>query len=167
MRISLIVALDQQGGIGRQGVLPWHLSTDLRRFKTLTMGHHMLMGRKTWESIGRALPGRISIVITRQHDYPAPGAVVVPSLVVGLEMVRAQGEQEAFIIGGAEIFAAGLPYADRLYLTRVHTSIQDADVYFPELKAGRWKLVEEHQFPADERNEYATTFQILDRIFGG
>jgi dihydrofolate reductase len=128
------------------------------------MGHPILMGRKTWESIGRALPGRISIVITRQRGYAAPGAEVVHSLADGLTLARTHEDQETFIIGGAEIFSAALPYADRIYLTRVHTHIKDADVFFPLLEIDRWKLVEEIRLPADERNDYATTFQILDRI---
>ena len=164
MRISLIVALDECGGIGRQGGLPWHLSADLRRFKALTMGHHIVMGRKTWESIGRALPGRFSIVITHQTDYHAPGALVEHSLAAGLELARAGEKQEIFIIGGAEIFAAALPVATRIYLTRVHTCIQGADAFFPELPPEAWKLVEANQIPADEQNEYTTTFQIYDRI---
>lgn len=164
MRISLIVALDECGGIGRRGGLPWHLSADLRRFKALTMGHHIVMGRKTWESIGRALPGRFSVVITRQTDYHALGALVVHSLAAGLELARAGEKQEVFIIGGAEIFTAALPVATRIYLTRVHTCIQDADAFFPEFPPEAWKLVESNQVPADEQNEYATTFQIYDRI---
>jgi dihydrofolate reductase len=163
MRVSLIVAMDAEHGIGHGNQLPWRLSTDQRRFKTLTMGHHILMGRNTWESIGRALPGRKSVVISRQPGYIADDCHVVQSLEQGLVYAADHGEDEAFVIGGAQIYALALPYSDRIYLTHVHTS-GEADVFFPELNDGDWSVVEEAFFPATEKDEFPTTYQVLDRI---
>lgn len=163
MRVSLIVALDENSAIGRHGTLPWRLSTDLRRFKKLTMGHHLLMGRRTWESIGHPLPGRTNVVITRQPDYTAQGCLVVHSLQAALELAAQAGETEAFVIGGGEIFQTALPHAHRIYLTRVHTHTEDADVYFPSIDLTSWHLNQEDPIPADGKNEYATTFQVWDR----
>jgi dihydrofolate reductase len=164
VRISLIVAFDEHRGIGRQGGLPWRLSADLQRFKILTMGHHILMGRRTWESIGRPLPGRTNVVITRQLDYSAPGCVVVDSLAAGLDIARRAQEDEAFVIGGGEIYQAALASADRIYLTRVHAHITDADVHFPEIDLQNWELIYKKNFPKDAKNEHPTTYQIWDRI---
>jgi dihydrofolate reductase len=163
MRISLIVALDENGAIGRQNSLPWHLSTDLKRFRLLTLGHHILMGRRTWESVGRALPGRTSLVITRQPEYIAEGAFIFSTLESALAFAREQGENEIFIIGGAEIFRESLLIADRIYLTRVHTLTPDADVFFPGFNLTDWEILEETSLPADDKNQHPTTFQVLKR----
>lgn len=165
MIISLIVALDEGGGIGRRGEVPWRLSLDLRRFKALTMGHHLVMGRKTWEVIGRPLPGRTSLVLTRQGDYRAEGAVVLPSLEAALAVARAAGETEAFVIGGGELYAQALPQADRLYLTRVHIRL-DCDTFFPPFDGEGW-VEEERQFvPADAQNEVDSTYSVFRRANG-
>jgi dihydrofolate reductase len=133
-RISLIVAVARNGVIGKDGKLPWHLPEDLKRFKALTMGHHIIMGRRTWESIGRPLPGRKSVVVTRQRDYSAPGATVVHSLA---EAVAAcAGDDEAFVIGGEEIYREALASADRIYLTEVLAEYA-GDARFPRLD-GDW-----------------------------
>lgn len=166
MRVSLIVAMDEERGIGRRNQLPWRLSTDLRRFKALTMGHHILIGRKTWESIGRVLPGRSSIVISLQPAYSARDCHIVRSLDEGLAYAAARGEQEAFVIGGAQIYALALPRSDRIYLTRVHTT-SEADIFFPELNDDEWIVVEEAFNPAGEKDEFPTTYQILDRKKAG
>ena len=162
MIISLIVAMDENGGIGKQNRLPWRLSSDLRRFKALTMGHHLIMGRKTYDSIGRSLPGRSMIVITRNPEFEAVDGFIVNSLNEGIALAREQGEEEVFIIGGGEIFSQALPFADRIYLTRVHT-FGTADTYFPELNPLDWTIASRERHEADLKDEYATTFMTLLR----
>jgi dihydrofolate reductase len=157
---SLIVAMAQNGVIGRQGTIPWHLSTDLRRFRQLTMGHPMIMGRKTFESIGRPLPGRTSIVLTRQSDFQPEGVTVVAEWEEGLAEVA--GETEFFVIGGGDVYRLALPRIDRIYLTRVAAEVS-GDVTFPELDWGDWQLVEESWHDADDRNTWPHTFQIWRR----
>lgn len=162
MIVSLIAAVDEDRGIARQGHIPWHLRSDLLRFKALTMGHHILMGRKTCESIGRPLPGRTNVVISRQRTYQANGCVVVHSLEDALNLARANGETEAFIIGGGEIYSRALPVAGRIYLTRVHTRA-GCDVFFPELVVGEWRLVTEENWPLSEQDEFPAIYQVYDR----
>lgn len=151
MRVTLIAAMAENRVIGREGRIPWHLSDDLRRFKRLTTGHAILMGRKTWDSLGRALPGRENVVITRQPDLQAPGAVVVGSLDEALRHARSRGETEAFVVGGGEIYREALPLADRLELTLVHATF-DGDARFPEFDPAAWTEVarEEHAAAAKE-----------------
>jgi len=160
MKISLIVAMSENRVIGRGGALPWHLSADLRRFKQITMGHSIIMGRKTFESIGRLLPGRTSIVLSRQSDLDAGGALVAPSLEEALRL--AAGDDEAFIIGGEEVYRLALPVADRLYVTAVHAHL-DGDRWFPELSENEWRLGRETRHPADEKNGYDYSFRLLER----
>lgn len=162
MRLSLLVAADEQGGIGLGDGLPWRLPDDLKRFKQLTMGHHIIMGRKTYETIRRPLPGRTMIVISRSRNYQAPGCQVVQTLPQALKLARWAGESEAFIIGGAQIFALALPQAERIYLTRVH-AITPADVHFPEVDFSAWRCVQTEPHPADERHAFVFTFEIWDR----
>ena len=160
MIITLIVAMSDDRVIGRGGKLPWHLSADLQRFKRLTMGHTIVMGRKTYESIGRPLPGRTSVVISRQADYRPEGVHVAPSLDAAL---RLAGEDDAvFIIGGAQIYEQALPRVDRLAITRVHARLE-GDTFFAELDMDQWRLVEETHHEADEKNPHATTFQVYER----
>jgi dihydrofolate reductase len=166
MKLSLLVAIAENGIIGRDGDLPWHLAADLRRFQRLTMGHAILMGRKTWESIGRALPGRTSIVITRQADY-GPGdeqMLVAHSLDEALKLAsQADCEQDhLFIIGGAAIYEVTLPRTDRLYLTRVHASVE-GDVSFPPIDWSQWKLREQSHHTADPLNDFPYTFEMYER----
>jgi dihydrofolate reductase len=162
MMRSIIVAAAENGVIGREGQLPWRLSADLQRFKQLTIGHAVLMGRKTYESIGRPLPGRRMIVITKQHDYRAEGVEIARSLDEAYRRAAEQGETEAFIIGGAEIFREAMPNAERLYFTRVHAVLQ-GDTYFPPLDNERWKLTSEETHDADAKNEYPFTFEVHKR----
>jgi dihydrofolate reductase len=157
----MVAALDEKRGIGRGGSLPWHLSTDLQRFKALTMGHHLIMGRKTFLSIRRPLPGRTNIVVTRQKDYLPKGVIVANSVKAALETAKKRGETEVFIIGGGEIFEQVLPLADRLYLTYVKTD-SGADVLFPELDQS-WKTMLAEEIPGDETNEYSSIFRIYER----
>jgi dihydrofolate reductase len=162
MIVSLLVAMDEARGIGYQNRLPWRLSADLKKFKELTMGHHIIMGRKTYESIGRPLPGRTSIVVSRNPEWEADGVLVANSLEAALELARSRGEEEAFIIGGGVVFMQALELADRIYLTRVKAQTP-VDVFFPDFEPTLWRevLVEEH--PQDEKNDHDFTFSILER----
>lgn len=138
--------------IGANGAIPWHLPDELKLFKTLTMGHHIVMGRKTWDSIGRPLPGRTSVVVTRQRSYRAPGAVVAHSLD---EAIRASGnDSEIFVIGGADLIREALPFADRLYLTTVEAEVK-GDTWMPEFPAADWREAAASRHPADARHPHA------------
>lgn len=161
MRISLIVAVSENGVIGRGGGLPWRLSADLRRFKKLTMGHHIVMGRRTFESIGRLLPGRTTVVLSRRTDYFSEGVLVAADLDRALQL--AAGDDEVFIVGGGDIYQLALPRADRVYLTRVLAQVA-GDTHFPPLPSGEWQLTADEPHPADENNDFPFHFQIFDRI---
>ena len=158
--ISLIVAASENNVIGAQGDLPWRLSADLRRFKEITMGKPIVMGRKTYESIGRPLPGRRNIVLTRQSGYEAEGCDVVDSPEAAIE--AAGDADEIMIIGCSHIYRAFLPRADRIYMTRVHADV-DGDTWFPELPESDWiqEVMGEHA--ADGDNAHACTFMNFDR----
>ena len=161
MKISMVVAMDARGVIGRDNGLPWHLPADLQHFKRTTMGKPILMGRKTHESIGRPLPGRTNIVITRDSGYQADGCVVVHSIDAALE---AAGDQdEIMVIGGAEFYRQVLPRTDTIYLTRIHESF-DGDTRFPDLNAADWREVERSDQVADARNLHDYSFIRLDRV---
>ena len=166
MIVSLLVAMDEQRGIGIDNRLPWHLSADLRHFKARTMGHHLIMGRKTFESIGRPLPGRTIIVVSRNPGYRPEGSLSAASLEEALSLARAQGEDEAFVVGGSEIFTLALPFADRIYLTEVH-AVTAADVFFPEFDLDDWVETSSFFHPTDEKNDYAFTFRQLERKRSG
>jgi dihydrofolate reductase len=159
MKVSIIVAMAANRVIGRDGDLPWKLPADLKRFKRLTMGHHLIVGRKTWESIGRPLPGRHMVVVTRRDDYAPEGVQVAGSVEAAIEVARAAGDDEAFIGGGAAIYREALERADRLYVTRIHEAVA-GDTLFPEVDESAWESVEHEIFPADEKNRYATSFTI-------
>lgn len=161
MQISVIAAISQNGVIGRDGHLPWHLSEDLRRFRRITTGHAVVMGRKNYEDIGRPLPDRKNYVLTRNRDFAAPGCSVCGSLDIALTRAEDVGETECFVIGGASVYRDAMPLATRMYITRVEAEV-DGDVFFPEWGDG-WKLASEQRFPADEKNDYPTVFQIWER----
>ena len=161
MRISLIVAMSENQVIGNRGQLPWHLSADLKQFKKLTMGHHIIMGRKTFESIGRLLPGRMSIMITRQSRYSAQGALVANDLDQALQL--ATGDSEIFVIGGAEIYRQAIDWVDRLYLTRVHATI-DGDTFFTDFEPDAWRLVADVRHKSDDKNDFDYSFEVYDRV---
>ena len=152
--VSLIAALDRQRAIGWRNQLPWSLPNDLRRFKALTLGHAILMGRKTAESIGRALPGRSNLVLTRSGRTPFGDMVAVASLDEALE--RADGR--LFVIGGGEIYALALPLADTLHLTHVDTVLDQADAWFPAFDASAWRAVDGGAHPSDARHAHAYRF---------
>lgn len=162
MIISLLVAMDDKRGIGNAGKLPWHLSSDLKRFRALTMGHHLIVGRKTFESIGKPLPGRQTIVVTRDGSFKREGCFVAGSVQNAIALARERGETEVFVIGGAEIYAQALDAADRVYLTKVHAEV-DADTFFPELEREAWIEKQNTDHPADKENQYAFTFKLLER----
>ncbi len=162
MILSIIAALDEQGGIGFQNRIPWHLPGDLARFKMITMGHHLLLGRKTYQSIGKPLPGRKMVVLSRDPEYRLEGSLVASSLQEGLQMARDAGENEVFLIGGGEIYKMALPIVDRMYLTVVHTTSQ-ADVFFPDYEPNDWLKICQQEYSADQDNPLGYTFQYLIR----
>lgn len=158
--LSLIVAMSENQVIGKDGGLPWRLRSDLVRFKKLTMGHTLIMGRKTFESIGRVLPGRRTIVVSRTVTAFA-GVDTAKSLEEAL--VMAQQDTEPFVVGGGEIYRQALPLAGRIYLSRIH-QIVDGDTHFPAIDFERFKLRQNDEIPASEFDEHAHTFQIWDRV---
>jgi dihydrofolate reductase len=159
--VSLIAAVSDNGVIGRDNRLPWHLPADLRHFKSLTTGHHMIMGRRTWDSIGRRpLPGRPTIVVTRDASYSADGAKVAHSISEALDLVQA--DDEVFIAGGEAIYRLALSVADRIHLTRVHADFE-GDTRFPEIDLEEWRVVHEERHEPDKKNRYAYTFLVYER----
>ena len=162
MSLSILVAVAENGVIGCRGALPWHLSADLRRFKRLTMDHTIVMGRRTWESIGRPLPGRRMVVMSRQAAYRTDGVQVVSSLQEALDVAQRAGDEEPFVVGGAEIYRQALPLATRLYLTRVLAEV-DGETYFPAYPAADWHLFESEPHEADGRNDHPYCFEWFER----
>ena len=159
-RISLIAAVDRNGVIGKGGDIPWRLPADLRYFKRVTMGKPLLMGRKTYESIGRPLPGRQNIVLTRQRDFEAPGCTVVHSVEEAL--AAASDAEEVMVAGGGSVYRQFLPRAHRLYLTFVDT-VTEGDATFPEFNLDRWRLIFEEAHAADEQNAFPYRFTIFEK----
>ncbi|MEX2168893.1 MAG: dihydrofolate reductase [Pirellulales bacterium] len=164
MLLSILVAISENGVIGRDGGLPWRLSGDLKRFKQLTMGHTIIMGRRTWESIGRPLPGRRTVVVSRQVDYltGVDGVPVAHSLDEAIRMAEQLGDVEAFVVGGAELYREALGRADRVYLTRVLAEIA-GDTSFPTVDWNGWQQLESTAQPADDKNVYPSEFQVYER----
>lgn len=160
MKISLIVAAAMNNVIGRDGGLPWHISEDLKRFKQLTVGKPIIMGRLTHESIGKPLPDRRNIVISSQQDLTIDGCEVVTTPEDALKLAGAA--EEVMVIGGGKVYEQMLPKADRIYMTRVHTSVE-GDTYFPELDEDEWQLVAKEDFPADDSGKPGFSFLIMDR----
>ena len=166
VRLVLVVAVAENGVIGRDGAMPWRLSSDLKRFRKLTMGKPMVMGRKTFEAIGRPLDGRDSVVVTRQAAFTAPGIHVAntfeAALLLAGELADGRGVEEIMVIGGAEIYAAALPLADTIYLTRVHAE-PEGDTWFPELEPDQWREISRQRHPAGDRDDAASSFIVLER----
>lgn len=158
--VSMVVAATENNVIGRDNGMPWHLPDDLKYFKARTMGKPMLMGRKTFESIGKPLPGRTSVVMTRDLAWKADGVVVVRSLDEALAW--AANAPELCVVGGAEIFRLAWPHAKRLFLTRIHANIE-GDTFFPMIDASEWREVDRVEHPVDERHAHAMSFITLDR----
>jgi dihydrofolate reductase len=162
MTVSLIVAVSSNGVIGRDGGLPWHLPADLKHFKRTTMGHHLIIGRRTWEEVGEPLPGRTMVVVTRSRRFAPEGAQVVRSVERALEL--AAEDEEPFIGGGSQIYRIALArdLVDRIYLTRIHAEVE-GDTFFPDFDLEEWKLVSEEHHEADDRNEFDYSFLVYER----
>ena len=166
IRLSLMAAKASNRVIGRNNKLPWYLPNDLKYFKQVTFGKPVIMGRKTWDSLGKPLPGRTNIVITRQTDFQAEGAKVVATLDEAVTLAEnvafIEGQDEAVVMGGAEIYALALPKTDRLYLTEVHAEV-DGDTWFPEYDTSEWKEIGREDFPAEGPNPYDYSFVVYER----
>lgn len=160
-RLSLIVAMAKNRVIGADGKIPWHLPNELQLFKRVTMGHHIIMGRKTYESIGRLLPGRTTVIVTRQRGYAITGAKITHTLEDAI--AQCTGDSEAFVIGGGELYRAAMPLADRIYLTVVDAE-PAGDTQMPELDAAHWRLQSTEQFRRDERHAHDYRFEVHDRV---
>jgi dihydrofolate reductase len=156
-QLTIIVAAGEQNAIGKDNDLIWHLSDDLKRFKALTNGHHIIMGRKTFESFPKPLPNRTHIVITRQTDYKVPdGVIVVNSLADAIDAARY--DKQAFVIGGGEIYKQAIPLVDKLEITRVHSTFKNADTFFPEIDMNEWQEVSKTTHKADDKHAYSFSF---------
>lgn len=162
MIVSAIVAMAKNRVIGHDDRIPWYLPADLKYFKRTTLNHHILMGRKSFRAIGRPLPKRTNVVITRDLFFTASNALVVHSLEEGLQLAREQGEAEAFIIGGGQIYELAMPLLDRLYLTEVDLE-PEGNIFFPRIDEEEWTVVSSEPHLPDERNEMAYTFKVLER----
>ena len=160
-RLSLIVAMAKNRVIGADNKIPWHLPNELKLFKSLTMGHHIVMGRKTYESIDRLLPGRTTVIVTRQRDYEVPGAIVAHSVEEALEACK--DDDEVFVIGGADLFRETLPIADRIYLTVVDAE-PAGDTFMPDFDPAKWRETSAQDFAADARHAHAYRFSVYDRV---
>jgi dihydrofolate reductase len=158
--ITVIAAVAENNALGKENQLLWHLPDDFKRFKTLTSGHYIIMGRKTFESFPKPLPNRTHVIISRQTNYQPEGCIVVNSLVQAIE--ACPKTEEVFIIGGGEIYRQSIEVADKLDLTKVHATFE-ADTYFPEVDLSQWRLVFEEYHPKDERHDFAFTFQTYFR----
>ena len=163
-QVSLIAALDRAYAIGKGNDLPWHLPDDLKRFKALTLGKPVLMGRRTAESLGRALPGRTNLVLTRGGQVPFEGMRAVGSIDEAVAVARAGGAQELCVIGGGEVYALALPRADVLHLTEVDAVVADADTFFPAGDRAQWREVERQARAADDRHAHAFEFVEYRRV---
>jgi dihydrofolate reductase len=169
VRVSLIAAVAANGVIGRGGGLPWHLPADLERFKELTTGHHLIVGRATWESIGKPLPRRTFVVVSRRAGYSPPGALALPSVQAALALARAAGDDEPFVAGGAGIYREAFErdLVDRLYLTTIHRDYE-GDTRFPPFDESGWRESSREPHAADpDSGRPAFDFRVLDRVRGG
>lgn len=166
MIISLIAALSKNRVIGKNNDLPWHLPDDMKYFMQTTKGHHVIMGRKNYDSIPekfRPLPNRTNIVVTRQKDFSAPNCTIVNSIEQGIAIAKKANELETFIIGGAQIYSEGMALTQRMYLTEIQADIE-GDTYFPEIPSGKWKETSRIHHPTDARHKFKFDFVIYDRI---
>lgn len=163
MKVSLVAAVAENGVIGNKNKIPWNLPADLKNFRRITLGHHLIMGRKTHESIGRVLSGRTNIVITRNRNYKSKGCIIVHTLDEALKLTRKAKGKEAMVIGGGQIYKQALPLATRVYLTRVKANVA-GDTYFPKIESSNWKEINCEQYPADDKNQYRYEFCILERV---
>lgn len=160
-RLSLIVAMAKNRVIGADGKIPWHLPNELQLFKSVTLGHHIIMGRKTWESINRLLPGRTTVIVTRRKDYAIAGAKIAHALDEAIALCA--GDTEVFVIGGGELYRVALPMADRIYLTVVDAE-PEGDTRMPEFDAAQWRMNDVRQYYRDDRHAHDYRFEIHDRV---
>lgn len=160
---SMIAAVSANNVIGKNGQLPWHLKADLQRFKKLTENHTIIMGRRCFESIGKPLPNRTNVVVSSNTDLEIPGCIVKPSLQYAADYANSRYDSTPFIIGGGTLYRQAINLVNVLYLTRVHTIIEDGDVFFPELDMSKWDIEHSEDVPADKDNDFDTTFMILRR----
>jgi dihydrofolate reductase len=158
--LSIIAAVSENNALGKENKLLWHLPADLKRLKSLTMGHHLIMGRKTFESLGKPLPGRPHVIISRQKNYQPDGVTVVDSLEKAIEF--AKHDDQAFVFGGGEIYRLALPFVKKIYLTRVK-ALFEGDTYFPELISDEWKMVKCESYLPDEKNLFYYSFEEYDK----
>ena len=160
---SMIVAVSDNNVIGKNGQLPWHLKTDLQRFKKLTENHTIIMGKNCFNSIGKPLPNRTNVVVSSNTDLEIPGCIVKPSLQYAADYANSRYDSTPFIIGGGTLYKQAINLVNVLYLTRVHTIIEDGDVFFPELDMSKWDIEYTEDVPTDKDNDFDTTFMILRR----
>lgn len=163
MIVSAIAAVSKNGVIGKNNEVPWYLPADIKFFKNTTLNHHVIMGRKTLDSIINPLPKRTNIILTRDPFFIATNVIVAHTMDEALDIAEQNGEEEAFILGGAEIYKLSLPYLDKLYWTEVDTEVRDGDTFFPEVDWSEWKLVSQDPHQPDEKNEFAYNFKIYER----
>ena len=163
MRVSTIVGISKNRAIGKENDIPWYLPADLKYFKKVTTGHPIIMGRKCFESIGRALPNRTNIIVSRNPEFHIEGCILVHSLDAALTVAKEKGAEEAFIIGGGEIYEKGLPLSTKLYLTEIDIEVEDADVFFPDLNQDNWTEISAIAHQKDPKNPYDYTFRVLER----
>lgn len=163
MIISQIVAVSENGVIGKDGKLPWKLSADLKRFKYYTTGKAIIMGRKTFESIGHILPDRINIILSRQEDYQPDKTIVFKNISDALNFVANNDIEEVFIIGGADIYEQTIDITDRIYLTKVHTEIEDGNAFYPDIEMDEWDIIDKEYLEKDPSNQFDTTFYLLEQ----
>jgi dihydrofolate reductase len=165
MILSFIVAVSDNNAIGKNNQLPWHLPADLKFFKKTTLGKPVIMGRKTYESLGRPLPGRLNMILTSRQDLAVPeGVLLYDNINAAIERLQNEHTEEGFIIGGGKVFETTLPLVDRMYITRVHTNIADADAFFPSIDHTHWKIVWEEKHSADSQHKYDFSFQQYERV---
>lgn len=162
--ISMVAAAGECNTLGKEGKLLWNLPHDLQHFKRLTLGHPVIMGRKTFETLDAPLPKRTNIIVTRQKDYKAEGAIVTHTLEDAIKLAKeAEGSDEICIVGGGEIYKLGLAYADKIELTRIHHQFEGGDAFFPNFDLMEWRLIKREFHPADERHQYSFTYQTFVR----
>lgn len=161
MKISIIVAVDENNLIGKRNSLPWYLPADLKHFKETTMGHHILFGQTTHESIGRPLLGRTNVILSNDPNYKSEGCVVVHTPKEAINFAKGKGEKELFICGGAMVYKTFLPLTDRIYLTKIHNKF-DGDIYFPKINK-EWKVISKESYDPDKKNPYSYDFLVLER----
>lgn len=162
MKISCIVAIAHNNVIGKDNDIPWYLPADLKYFKKTTLGHHIIMGRKCYQSIGRPLPKRTNIILTRDPYFIVSNCLVTHSIPEALEIAHQNGEEEAFIIGGAKVYEQSIELWDKLYLTKVDLEVE-GDVYFPQLDYSQWQLISEEHHKSDEKNDHDYSFLVYER----